>query len=84
MSRKRLKIPDLCELSSWWLQLYNYCTLFAVDANLHLSHKDIKTSQTYVKNELDKVDISTKSNTLSINCSKTAYMILKQQPVLQT
>jgi len=31
-------------------------TLFADDTSLHLSHKDIKTLQLNVQNELDKVD----------------------------
>jgi len=51
-------------------------TLFADDTSLHLSHKDIKMSQLNVQNELDKVDTWMRSNRLSINCNKTAYMIL--------
>jgi len=41
---------------------------------LHLSHKDIKTLQQNVQNELDKVDTYMRSNRLSINYNKTAYM----------
>jgi len=33
-----------------------HATLFADDTSLHLSHKDIKTLQLNVQNELDKVD----------------------------
>ena len=51
-------------------------TLFADDTSLHLSHKDIKTLQLNVQNELDKVDTWTRSDRLSINYNKTAYMIL--------
>jgi len=51
-------------------------TLFADDTSLHLSHKDIKTLQHNVQNELDKVDAWMRSNRLSINYNKTAYMIL--------
>ena len=51
-------------------------TLFADDTSLHLSHKDIKMLQLNVKNELDKVDTWMRSNRLSINYNKTAYMIL--------
>ena len=51
-------------------------TLFADDTSLHLSHKDIKTLQLNVENELDKVDTWMRSNRLSINYNKTAYMIL--------
>jgi len=51
-------------------------TLFADDTSLHLSHKDIKMLQLNVQNELDKVDTWMRSNRLSINYNKTAYMIL--------
>ena len=51
-------------------------TLFADDTRLHLSHKDITTLQLNVQNELDKVDTSMRSDRLSINYNKTAYMIL--------
>jgi len=51
-------------------------TLFADDTSLHLSHKDIKTLQLNVLNELDKVDTWMRSNRLSMNYNKTAYMIL--------
>jgi len=51
-------------------------TLFADDTRLHLSHKDIKMLQLDVQNELDKVDTWMRSNRLSINYNKTAYMIL--------
>jgi len=51
-------------------------TGFADDTNLHLSHKDIKTLQLNVQNELDKVETWLRSNRLSINYNKTAYMIL--------
>jgi len=51
-------------------------TLFAVDTSLHLSHKDIKTLQLNVQNELDKVDTWMRSNRSSINYNKTAYMKL--------
>jgi len=40
--------------------------LSANDASLHLSHKDIKTLQRNVQNELDKVDTWMRSNRLSI------------------
>jgi len=51
-------------------------TLFANDTGLHLSRKDIKTLQLNVQIELDKVDTCMRSNRLSINYNKTAYMIL--------
>ena len=51
-------------------------TLFADDTSLHLSHKDIKTLQLNVQNELDKVDILMRPNRLSVNYNKTAYMTL--------
>jgi len=51
-------------------------TLFADDTRLPLSHKDIKMLQLNVQNELDKVDTSMRSNRLSTNYNKTAYMIL--------
>jgi len=51
-------------------------TLFADDTSLHLSHKDIKMLQRYVQNEIDKVDTWMRSNKLSINYNKTAYVIL--------
>ena len=44
--------------------------------SLHLSHKDIKTLQLNVQNELDKVDTWMRSNRLSINYNRTACMIL--------
>jgi len=47
-----------------------------VACSLHLSHKDIKTLQLNVQNKLDKVDTWMRSNRLSINYNKTAYMIL--------
>jgi len=50
-------------------------TLFADDTILHLSHKDIKMFQLNVQNELDKVNTCMRSNRLSINYNKTAYMI---------
>jgi len=50
--------------------------LFADDTSLHLSHKDIKMLQPNVQNELDKFDTWMKSNRLSVNYNKTAYMIL--------
>jgi len=50
-------------------------TLFADDTSLHLSHKDIKMSQLNVQNKLDEVDTRMRSNRLSINYNKTAYMI---------
>ena len=51
-------------------------TVFADDTSLHLSHKDIKTLQLNVQNELDKVDTWMRSKRLSINYNKIAYMIL--------
>jgi len=51
-------------------------TLFADDTSLHLSHKDIKTLQVNVQNELDKVDTWMRSHRLSINYNITAYMII--------
>jgi len=54
-------------------------TLFPDDTSLHLSHKDNETLQLNVENELDKVETWVRSNRLSINYSKTAYMILANQ-----
>ena len=52
---------------------------FADDTSLHLSHKDIKTLQLNIQNELDKVDTWMRSNRLlSINYNETAYMILTE------
>jgi len=51
-------------------------TLFANDTSLHLSHKDINTLQLNVQNELHKVHTWMRSDRLSINYNKTAYMIL--------
>ena len=51
-------------------------TLFADDNSFYLSHKDIKTLQLNVQNELDKVDTWMRSNRLSINYNKTACMIV--------
>jgi len=51
-------------------------TLFADDTSLHLSNKDIKMLQLNVQNEFAKVDTWMRSNRLSINYNKTAYMIL--------
>ena len=59
-------------------------TLFADDTSLHLSHKDIKTLQLNVQNELDKVDTWMRSNRLSINYNKTAYYTILLQHVLKT
>jgi len=47
---------DLTDLTSF------QTTLFAADTNLHLFHKYIKTLQTNVQNELDKVDLWMRSN----------------------
>jgi len=55
-------------------------TLFPDDTSLHISHKDIKTLQRIVQNELDKVDTWMRSNRLSINYNKTTYMILTATP----
>jgi len=55
-------------------------TLFAGDNSFHLSHKDIKTLQFNVQNELDNVDSWMRSNRLSINYNKTAYMIVTATP----
>ena len=51
-------------------------TLFADDTSLHSSHKDIKTLQLNVQNELDKVDTWMRSNRFYQYNNKTAYMIL--------
>ena len=51
-------------------------TLFADDTCSHLSHKDIKTLQINVQNELDKVDTWMRSNTLSINYNKQLNVVL--------
>jgi len=51
-------------------------THFTNDTSLHLSHKYIKMLQLNVQNELDKVNTWMRSNKLSINYNKTAYMIL--------
>ena len=51
-------------------------TLFTDDISFHLCHKDNKTLQTNVENELDKVDTWMKSTRLSTKSSKAAYIIL--------
>ena len=51
-------------------------TLFADDTTLLYSHKDIASQINMINEELDKVSDWFKANKLSVNASKTNYMIL--------
>ena len=50
-------------------------TLFADDANFHLSHRNIDILQSRVAEEIKKINYWVNSNQLTINYKKSCYMI---------
>ena len=56
-----------------------HTTLFADDTNLHLSNENITTLQTEINKELKKIDNWMKCNKLSLNYSKTSYMLISNK-----
>ena len=54
-------------------------TLFADDTNLHISNKDLTILENEANKELKKIDNWMKCNKLSINYSKTSYMIISNK-----
>ena len=56
-----------------------HTTLFADDTNLHISNKDINILQNEANQELRKIDNWMRCNKLSINYSKTSYMIISNK-----
>ena len=58
-------------------------TLFADDTTLHLSNKNLNDLQHKMNKELNKIDFWMKGNKLSINYSKTFYMIISNKSLKQ-
>ena len=56
-----------------------HTTLFADDINLHMSNSSFNVLQTTVNLELCKIDHWIRANTLSLNYSKTNFMLLNSQ-----
>ena len=54
--------------------------LYADDTNLLYSHKDLKTLEAQANIEINKIQNFMHANKLSLNLSKTNYMILKKNP----
>ena len=54
-------------------------TLFADDTNLHISNKDLTILENEANKELKKIDNWMKCNKLSVNYSKTSYMIISNK-----
>jgi len=55
-------------------------TLFADDTYLTLSDKSITNLECKVNNELIKIEEWLKQNRLSLNCSKSCYMLINSHP----
>ena len=53
--------------------------LFADDANLLISHQNLKTLQLRVNNEIKKVDYWMSMSKLTLNYSKCTYMIVNKK-----
>ena len=51
--------------------------LFADDTSVYYSRSDIKQLDTFLNSELQNIDIWMKSNKLSVNISKTNYLIFR-------
>ena len=56
-------------------------TLFADDANLHISHQNPRTLQVMVNEEIEKIENWMYSNKLTLNYSKCCYMIISRKPL---
>ena len=54
-------------------------TLFADDANLYISHQNLKTLQLVVNNEIEKVDCWMSMNKLTSNYSKCKCIITSKR-----
>ena len=54
--------------------------LFADDAFLTLSDKNLNSLQKRVNDELFKIDLWLRTNKLSLNYSKTSFMIINKHP----
>lgn len=52
-----------------------YTIIFADDTNIFYSHKDISTMEAHVNSQLEEINIWFKCNKLSINISKTFYIV---------
>jgi hypothetical protein len=50
-------------------------SLFADDTSIYYSHSDIKQLEAILNSELQNLDIWMKSNKLSVNISKSNYLI---------
>ena len=55
--------------------------LFANDADLHIFHRNLKTLQLRVNNEIKKVDYWMSINKLTLNYSKCKYMIISKKDI---
>ena len=55
--------------------------LFADDANLHISHQNLKALQLRVNNEIKKVDYWMSMNKLTLNYSKCKYIIVSKKDI---
>ena len=55
-------------------------TLFADDANLHLSHQQPEFLQKLVNEEIKIIDNWMKMNKLTLNYDKCKYMIVSRKP----
>ena len=51
-------------------------TLFAEDANLHMSYSNIQAFQLLVNRKINKADESPKNNKLTLNDKKSNYLII--------
>ena len=56
-------------------------TLFADDANLHISHQNPHTLQVMVNEEIENIENWMYSNKLTLNYSKCCYMIISRKPL---
>ena len=55
-------------------------TLYADDTALLISDSNILSLECKVNHELEKIKLWLQNNKLSLNCSKTNYMIFNKQP----
>ena len=59
-------------------------TLFADDTNLHLCHRNLKILQSQTVQEINKINNWMNTNKLTINYSKSCYMIVCKKSVAST
>ena len=70
-----LFINDLPNVSKF------YSTMFADDANLHISHQNPKILQVIVNEEIKKIENWMQLNKLTLNYDKCKYMIISRRPL---